>query len=113
VTQPNDGEDAAISIDDGIFPASQPFQQKINIQNNSVIVRESTGGGGIDFFISNVFCVTLDNNTVSALSNGPEPSYSFFTNSNGVINIGSFKNNTGTLGVTGDVNFVAPGSCGN
>jgi len=109
VTQPNN-ENAAIGIFDNALPASPLFQETLSIQDNVLTIIETAGGGGIEFITANTLNVTMIGNIATPIipTGLLNPSYFFITQNNGIINIGSLENNTGTFGATGNVNLVLP-----
>ncbi len=85
-----------------------------DITNNSV--QSSVGTGFTNFDVRSTdkvaICLSLDNNTAVTVSGGT--GYGFTATAPGVINIDSIQGNVGgPVASTGDVNLVAPGTCGN
>jgi hypothetical protein len=105
------GANPAIAV---IDMGTGPFQDQFTIQNN--VVNISPNVIGIAIGASNTYCVTMDNNTVIGAVSSAKPSFDFVTGGSGIINIDSFENNLGPfleVHSGSDVNFVAPGTCGN
>lgn len=109
----NVGGNAAIAIYDNSIPASPVFLEKVTIQNNTLNLTPAIRSG-IQFIMDNAVCAIIDNNTVTPVPGSPPSSFFFFTGNNGIINIASFENNTGTVTTTGsNINFAPAGTCGN